>query len=331
MTATPRTDLAFCWDGFCNAAHDELLNRGYSSQTAKLYSSIARRFGRQLGCSPANLTQQMVSHAVARFAAGHAAGSTTSAIAALRTVLDQTAGFSLTTGITTPKRRYPLPWAPTRQQVSRILANGATLRDQLLLGLLYGTGCRPGEVVRLRWADIDIEKLLIRLPGDRQLKARHLPIPHSLLPLLSQGTRICHPTALIFPGRSATRPLTVRSLEAVVRKAAEPLDLLNRVSATSLRHAFALHALDDGWNVRQLQEALGHRTLRPVMRYQRCTPPDVVSPADTLFDMPALPAIEPASFRLPFTPDDHKENPLVLFRRALRSGIRRLFASRAPD
>ena len=114
-----------------------------------------------------------------------------------------------------------------------------------------------------------------------------------------------------------------------------------QVSAISLRNAFAIHALADGWTVRRAQQALGHRSLRPVMRYQsryigisaslqRCTPPAAISPADTLFPPPELPVPALDALRLPFSPDQGTESPLRLFLRALGTGIRTLFAFRPP-
>jgi hypothetical protein len=155
------------------------------------------------------------------------------------------------------------------------------------------------------------------------------PDPQALLPVLTEGVWLCQPHHYICPGRDGTRPLTTRSIETIVRRAADSADLPRyEVTALSLRHAFAVHALQQDWSVRPVQLALGLKNVRGVFRYLRCNvPAEVVSPADLLPkpDQALVAQADPKAFRLPFlsdptsTPCARLAQFYALFKRALRA------------
>ena len=85
---------------------------------------------------------------------------------------------------------------------------------------------------------------------------------------------------------------SVRWLELVVRRAAVRADLVGGVSAMTLRHSYALHALEAGANVRAVQEALGHVRIETTLIYARLLSPKATSPLDRLPPRPNVP-VEP--------------------------------------
>jgi integrase len=205
-------------------------------------------------------------------------------LSVLRTVFDKLCGGDHLSGVVAPRARKLLPDVPAPGEARRVLAAGRTLRDQLLLGLLYGCGLKPGEVCGLRWRNIELDEGALSVRSAVTESDRRVPLPSDLLPVLREGVRRCRPEDFIFPGRAKGAHLGVRMLEVIVRRAARDAGLERRVTPMTLRHAFAVHALEAGESPRRVQAWLGHADLRGVLRYRKCTPPaDAVSPLDRLY------------------------------------------------
>ena len=88
-------------------------------------------------------------------------------ISVLRTVFDKLGGQELMEGIRTPKRGWQLPVILSESEVAQVLGAAPTLRDQLLLGLMYGCLLKVGEACSLRWGDFDVAAGAVRVRGVR--------------------------------------------------------------------------------------------------------------------------------------------------------------------
>ena len=270
------------WTTFWNRIANELSLRGYGSSTRTLYRSVLRNFYRHARCSPdrvdAPLIQDYFEQLAETQCSWHWMGMT---LSALRTVFDKLCGKTFTARLVTPKRSFTLPEILNREEIRDLLAAASTTRDQLLLGLLYGCGLKPGQLIRLTWADIDPAAGIMRIHADRQ--SRTLEIPPDLLPVLTYGKTRCPAEDFVLQGRFAGSALSLRMIELTVRRARKAADILKPITAMSLRHAYAVHSLESGASVRTVQTALGHEDIRTTMRYVRCTLPDnLESPLDTL-------------------------------------------------
>jgi len=137
-------------------------------------------------------------------------------------------------------------------------------RDKALLELLYGGGVRVGEVVKLRCEHVDWENRLIRILGKGN-KERMIPIGIPALNAL-KALHACNPTQVLIPGESG-KALTTRSIQLLVKKyliaAHLPLDM----TPHSCRHSYATHLLQNGADLRIVQELLGHANLSTTQKY----------------------------------------------------------------
>jgi len=114
---------------------------------------------------------------------------------------------------------------------------------------------------------------------------REVPLSPELLPVLTEGIRRCPAADYIFPGRNAGRHLSMRSAQAVLRATAGRVELAKPVSTMTLRHSFAVHALEAGWSIRAVQEALGHCRIESTLIYERLVErPESCNPLDRLYD-----------------------------------------------
>ncbi len=270
------------WTDFWHQINNSLLQRGYSDASRTLYRTVMRNFYRYARQSPGRVNAQLIEDYITQLAETHCtwhwAGMT---ISVLRTVFDKLCGQSVTHRLITPRRSFPLPEILNRREILDLLAAATTPRDQLLLGLLYGCGLKPGELIRLTWADIDPERHILRVVTTAT--ARELDLPPDLLPILAYGKAHCPTGDYVFQGRYEGTPLSLRMVELTVRHARQAAGVLKPITAMSLRHAYAVHCLDAGASIRDVQGALGHLDIRTTMRYQRCMlPENFESPIDTL-------------------------------------------------
>jgi integrase/recombinase XerC len=187
--------------------------------------------------------------------------------------------------IRTPKQAKRLPKAITVDQVERLLSApddrdllGA--RDRAILETLYSTGIRVSEVVGINRADVNDagEAIIIRGKGRRE---RVVPLgSHALQALrhyvqmldgeLTKAGLAADPDSPLFVNKHGTR-LSSRSVRRKVSKYLTQVGLDPDISPHTIRHSFATHLLDNGADLRSVQELLGHQSLSSTQVYTHLT------------------------------------------------------------
>jgi integrase/recombinase XerC len=181
--------------------------------------------------------------------------------------------------VSTPRLPKKLPRVPTIEEVNSVLDGkmpevaAFPERDRLMLELLYGCGIRNSELVGINLDDIRIsnEAILIRGKGKKEryvpfggavgvALAVYLPWRHKLLVTLKKTT-----SALLVNQRGGR--LTTRSVGRIVKRIAVAKGLSSDVHPHTLRHAFGTHMLEEGADLRAIQELLGHERLATTQRY----------------------------------------------------------------
>jgi len=160
-----------------------------------------------------------------------------------------------------------LPVVMNDEEVRRLLAAAASLRDRALLETAYATGMRLGEVVHLLVTDIDSQRMVIRVEQGKGRKDRYVMLSTSLLETLRAYWREEKPKTNLFPGKDGKEPLHPTSAQKAFQRARSRAKIEKPVSFHTLRHSFATHLLEDGANVRAIQSLLGHRSLESTQRY----------------------------------------------------------------
>jgi integrase/recombinase XerC len=181
--------------------------------------------------------------------------------------------------VATPRLPKKLPRVPTIEEMNLVLDSrmpetaSFPERDLLLLELLYGCGIRNSELVGINLDDIRManEAILIRGKGKKE---RYVPFGDSVRSALSAylPTRL---KVLMETGKSTSAllinqrggRLTTRSVGRIVKKIAVAKGLSPDVHPHTLRHAFGTHMLEEGADLRSIQEMLGHERLSTTQRY----------------------------------------------------------------
>ena len=270
--AVVSTNLA--WPEFWQQVNDILCSCGYARSTRRQFRHVLRALRQDGLRNPADMTAALAHRFVSALAADDSSWSWIALnISVLRNVFDRICGVAVTEGLVTPKRGFRLPEIISGPEALRLVQAGETIRDQLLLGLLYGCGLTGSEVVRLRWRNVLKQGTQLHIARSTRYRERTLPVPDPLHPVLQVGIEACNPDDYIFRGRQSDTHLSTRMVEVIVRKARNTAQVHRPVCIMTLRHSYAVHRLEHGANPRQVQEELGLRSIRTMERYQRCIAP----------------------------------------------------------
>jgi integrase/recombinase XerC len=278
---------------------DSLRERNASPHTVKAYRQDLETFAAYLG----SRTWKQVDHITIRgflsglYEKGLSKTSVARALAAVRSLyrwLAQEGEVQQNPAVlvSTPKLPKKLPRVPTLEEMNSVLDGDMSEvasfpeRDRLMLELLYGCGIRNSELVGIDVEDVRVsaEAILIRGKGKKQ---RYVPFGDAVkralknyLParqLVLSETHKSTPALLI--NRRGGR-LTTRSVGRITKKIAVAKGLPPDVHPHTLRHAFGTHMLEEGADLRAIQEMLGHERLSTTQRYTRLSMKHLVSVYD---------------------------------------------------
>ncbi len=160
-----------------------------------------------------------------------------------------------------------LPVVLSADEVVSFLEAIPSLKSRIALTTVYATGLRVSEVVFLKVADIDSQRMVIRVEQGKGGRDRYVMLSPQLLKILRAYWRLTRPTRWLFAGRDSERPLDATVLHAACRSAHIAAGLNKRVTVHTLRHSFATHLLENGADIRVIQVLLGHASLQSTARY----------------------------------------------------------------
>ena len=276
-------DASCTWPILWDRLQRELHRRGYRRGTRTVYRQVLRGLARACDRPAAVGPEQLAAHLYGLAGRHRSASWLAANICVLRTVFDTLGGRDWLARRRGPRRPHCLPRLLNRGEAAAVLRAAGGVRDAMLLGLLYGCGLKVGELRALRWGDVDMEAGTLTVLRPDHGTRRVLALPGALRGYFQAGAAQFSSRAWIFPGRSGARPLSIRRIERIVAVCAARAGLEQPVNPMTLRHSHAVHALEDGCNVRALQEALGHRSLETTLRYlEYLLPEGFESPLDRL-------------------------------------------------
>lgn len=188
--------------------------------------------------------------------------------------------------------RIPLPKVPQRlpvilstEEVARFLGSVHDAGQHAILATAYATGLRLSELTHLRIADIDSQRMVIRVQQGKGQKDRYVMLAAKLLPELRAWWKQTRSPLWLFPGAHPEEPISKGAIQKSCQQARQRAGIDKHVTPHSLRHAFATHLLEAGTDLRTIQLLLGHRSLNTTARYLKMAANSVcaaVSPLDLL-------------------------------------------------
>jgi site-specific recombinase XerD len=231
-----------------------------------------------------------------------ATGSICIAISALRFVYRVTLkkDWSFADVIPTAKMPKRLPIILSSEEVVQFLDLVRSRKHRAILTTCYAAGLRISEAVALTPSAIDSKRMVLRVEQGKGKKDRYVMLSPKLLEILRVWWRVERPKEWLFPGDMPGRHITRSAVEVECQKAHRICKIPKPITPHSLRHAFAVHLLEQGADVRTIQLLLGHRSLATTAKYLRIATSKVCSTSSPLDLLP-----RPVSMTVNPTPPQH--------------------------
>ena len=250
---------------------DDMKIRNMAQNTQKAYVRAVQNFSRRFMKSPDKLTFENVReyqlHLISR---GLQMASIIPIMCGIRFFFETTLGRAeVAKHIPLGRKADTLPAVLTRDQVVCFLKATPDLEMRTLFITIYSAGLRVSEAIALTAGDIDSANMVIHVRQGKGRKDRYVMLSAQLLAILRAYWKRTRPRRLLFPGPDPERPITARTVQRACREAVRIAGLDPSVTVHTLRHCFATHLLEQGVDIRVIQDLLGHRHIASTAKYAR--------------------------------------------------------------
>jgi integrase/recombinase XerD len=184
-----------------------------------------------------------------------------------------------------PKSPKLLPNVLSKEEVKAILNTPSNIKHKAMLSLIYSCGLRRSELINLKLTDIDSKRGLVIIRQSKGRKDRVAPLSDKILELLRTYYNSYKPTYWLFEGQDKKSQYDENSLSSVLKQTLEKCKINKPVSLHWLRHSYATHLLENGTDLRYIQEILGHSSSRTTEIYTHVSNHNIqriTSPFDNL-------------------------------------------------
>lgn len=267
---------------------EELILKGYSFKTRKLYLGHIKRFssfaGKKTDEVEAIEIRKYITFLLENQQASHT--YTNQAIIALKFLYNDVLKQNrIIETLPRPKKEKKLPNILSPQEVLKILNSIQNEKHRTILFLVYSAGLRVGEVVRLNIGDIDSSRMLIHINQGKGGKDRYTLLSEVALNQLRRYYKQYKPETWLFPGGDGNGHLTERTVQKIFEDACAKSGINKKATVHTFRHSFATHLLEGGTDLRYIQELLGHSSSKTTEIYTHVTEKSVAniqSPLDRI-------------------------------------------------
>ena len=282
---------------------EELQRRNLSPITTRIYLHAVEEFAQYFKKSPDRLRPEHIRQYQAHLFTDRKldAISVAQQLSALRFLFLKTLKRPwMVEDMPMPKRPIRLPEVLSQEEVRRLIQCTGSPLHRIWLLMLYATGMRREELVRLKIGDIDSDRMLIRVRQGKGKKDREIMLSSRLLQELRDYWRAANPKpkTYLFPGKgphpNADTPIDSRSIFNAVQQAAKRAGIDKPVHPHTLRHCFATHLLESGADLRTIQVLLGHADLTTTSRYLHLSERHLSATASPLDSLMLAPTPNPA-------------------------------------
>jgi site-specific recombinase XerD len=261
-----------------------------SANTQRRYLTAVTGLAKHYGKSPDQLSKEMIEDYLLYLKKdkGSAPNSCASALSGLRFFYKHVTKQKVSIDYSLARTVQNLPTVLSQEDVWSIINAPDNLKHRMILMTTYSAGLRAGELIALTPENIDSKRMLIRVKG-KGGKDRYSLLAKRLLPQLRQYYKTYRPQIYLFPSsfkRKKHQPLSYGSVRIIYEKARKKAGVKDGVGIHTMRHSFATHLLEAGYDIRKIQVLMGHTRLSTTMIYlhvSRQTIASIPSPLD-LFD-----------------------------------------------
>ena len=165
-----------------------------------------------------------------------------------------------------PRKEKQLPEVLSKEEIIKIINNTNNIKHKCIIGLLYSSGLRRGELLSLNVTDIDSKRMVVKVKNAKGNKDRISVLSPSILKDLQLYYKEYRPKKYLFEGQKGAK-YSVTSVLNIISAAAKKAGIYKRVTPHMLRHSFATHLLENGTDIRHIQLLLGHSSTKTTEIY----------------------------------------------------------------
>jgi integrase/recombinase XerD len=259
-------------------------------QTQRSYLAAVNGLARHYGRPPDTINKKMIEDYLLylKNKRNRAPNSCALVLTGLRFFYNHVAAKKVTIDYKARKIPRKLPSVLTPEQVAAIISSPANLKHRLILMTAYSAGLRAGEVINLKPEHIDSERMLIKIVDGKGRKDRYTMLSVKLLKQLRFYYKKCQPKHYLFFSNykhKKGKPLSYESVRRIYEDARKRAGVKRGKGIHTLRHCFATHLLEAGYDIRKIQVLMGHARLSTTMIYlhvSRQTLSKIPSPLDLI-------------------------------------------------
>ena len=266
---------------------NELRSRKYSRSTIRNYIYYNRLLCNTLQKIPEEIKTENIKQflAIVEKNNDYSASSLNLAISALKFFYKRVIQKDILREQRRPHNDKRLPVVLSKEEIKKMIVSEKNMKHRLLLMMVYASGLRVGEVVRLKRWDIDTDRKLLNVIDAKGRKDRCTIVSDKVINALSEYFSSHEINEWLFNGAEPDKHMVTRTAQRIFEDALKKAKIKKAASIHSLRHSFATHLLEDGTDIRYIQELLGHSSLRTTERYTHVAKRktlSIKSPLDTI-------------------------------------------------
>jgi integrase/recombinase XerD len=165
-----------------------------------------------------------------------------------------------------PRKQKQLPEVLSKEEIVKIINSTNNIKHRCIVGLLYSSGLRRGELLNLNVTDIDSKRMVVKINNAKGNKDRISVLSPSLLKDLQNYYKEYRPVKYLFEGKKGDK-YSASSVLKIIATAADKAGMRKKVTPHMLRHSFATHLLENGTDIRHIQLLLGHSSTKTTEIY----------------------------------------------------------------
>jgi len=261
-----------------------------SDNTQRRYLDAVSGLAKHYHRSPDQLSKEMIEDYLLYLKndKAYAPNSCASTLSGLRFFFNHVAQQQILIEYSLSRKVQKLPTVLPQEDICNIINATDNLKHRLILMTTYSGGLRASEVIALKPKNIESKKMLIKVEKGKGGKERYTLLAKRLLPELRYYYKTCQPKTYLFPSsykHKKHQPLSYGSVRCIYENARKKAGVKDGVGIHTLRHSFATHLLEAGYDIRKIQVLMGHRRLSTTMIYlhvSRETLSKIPSPLDLI-------------------------------------------------
>jgi integrase/recombinase XerD len=180
-----------------------------------------------------------------------------------------------------------LPIVFSKDECRQLFKSPTLLKHRVLLSFIYSAGIRVSELCNMHISDVDFDRMQVYIRQGKGQKDRYVPLSTYMKTGLQKYLQSECPQHYLFEGKTLGAPSSVRGVQWLMRETLKKTGIAKQGACVhTLRHSYATHLLEDGVNIMQIKNLLGHNNIDTTMRYLHVIQPShqaVHSPLDTLY------------------------------------------------